>query len=301
MKPTLLVLAAGMGSRYGSLKQVDPVGPAGETILEYSVYGAIRAGFGKVVFVIRRELEKDFNEIFIQKLRPHIEVGYVFQEIEMVPPGIEVPKERVKPWGTGHAVLAAGKTVQEPFAAINADDYYGADAFMKIGAFLSNLKNNEASYAMVGFDVDNTLSENGTVSRGVCEVDTNMYLKSVVERFKIENTEKGVVSRDENDNPIYIDAKSIVSMNFWGFTPHLFTQLETHFQQFITANISNPKAEFFLPFVVDELIKTQQAKVNVLRSADKWFGVTYKDDKPLVVARIKQLVDLEVYPKSLWK
>jgi UTP-glucose-1-phosphate uridylyltransferase len=301
MKPTLLVLAAGMGSRYGSLKQVDPVGPAGETILEYSVYDAIRAGFGKVVFVIRRELEKDFNEIFIQKLQKHIEVGYVFQEIDMVPAGIKVPAERVKPWGTAHAVMVAGSKVNEPFAAINADDYYGSDAFMKIGAYLSNLDVNQSTYTMVGFDVDNTLSENGTVSRGVCEVDSNMLLKSVVERFKIENTDKGVICKDESDNAFYIDAKSIVSMNFWGFTPNFFSQLETHFQQFIKENFANPKAEFFLPFVVDELIKSKQATVNVLRSTDKWFGVTYKDDKPLVVARIKKLVEAGIYPKNLWK
>jgi NDP-sugar pyrophosphorylase family protein len=301
MKPTLLVLAAGMGSRYGSLKQVDPVGPAGETILEYSVYDAIRAGFGKVVFVIRRELEKDFNEIFIQKLQKHIEVGYVFQEIDMVPAGIKIPAERVKPWGTAHAVMVAGSTVKEPFAAINADDYYGSDAFMKIGAYLSNLDVNQSTYTMVGFDVDNTLSENGTVSRGVCEVDSNMLLKSVVERFKIENTDKGVICKDESDNAFYIDAKSIVSMNFWGFTPKFFSQLETHFQQFIKENFANPKAEFFLPFVVDELIKSKQATVNVLRSKDKWFGVTYKDDKPLVVARIKKLVEAGIYPQNLWK
>ncbi len=301
MKPTLLVLAAGMGSRYGSLKQVDPVGPAGETILEYSVYDAIRAGFGKVVFVIRRELEKDFNEIFIHKLQKYIAVDYVFQEIDMVPAGIIIPDERVKPWGTAHAVMVAGAKVKEPFAAINADDYYGSNAFLKIGAFLSNLDVNQTTYTMVGFDVDNTLSENGTVSRGVCEVDPNMLLKSVVERFKIENTDKGVICRDAQDNAFYINNKSIVSMNFWGFTPKFFSQLETHFLQFIKENYNNPKAEFFLPFVVDELIKTKKATVNVLRSADKWFGVTYKDDKPLVVARIKQLIESGAYPQNLWK
>jgi UTP-glucose-1-phosphate uridylyltransferase len=301
MKPTLIILAAGMGSRYGSLKQVDPVGQSGETILEYSVYDAIRAGFGKVVFVIRRELEKDFNEIFIHKLQKHIEVDYVFQEIDMVPDGIKVPAERVKPWGTGHAVMVASSKVKEPFAAINADDYYGSNAFMKIGAYLSNLEVKQTAYTMVGFDVDNTLSENGTVSRGVCEVDSNMLLKSVVERFKIEKTDKGVICKDLQENTFIIDSKSIVSMNFWGFTPNFFSQLETHFLKFIKENYSNPKAEFFLPFVVDELIKTNQATVNVLRSADKWFGVTYKDDKPLVVARIKKLVESGVYPQNLWK
>ncbi len=301
MKPTLLVLAAGMGSRYGSLKQVDPVGPSGETILEYSVYDAIRAGFGKVVFVIRRETEKDFNDIFINKLQNHIDIDYVFQEIDMIPQGIAVPENRVKPWGTGHAVLVAASKVKEPFAAINADDYYGLDAFMKIGEYLSKLDVSETAYAMVGFDVDNTLSENGTVARGVCEVSANMLLKSVVERFNIKNTDKGVVCTDENDKSLSIDNKAIVSMNFWGFTPKLFHQLEVLFPQFINDNYTNPKSEFFLPSVVDKLIKSNQGTVNVLRSADKWFGVTYKDDKPLVIARIKQLVDSGVYPQNLWK
>ena len=300
MKPTLVILAAGMGSRYGSLKQVDPVGPSGETILEYSVYDAIRAGFGKVVFVIRRDIENDFKEIFIHKLQKHIDIDYVFQELDMVPAGIDVPAERVKPWGTGHAVMVAATKVKEPFAAINADDYYGADAYKKMADYLSKLDNNETNYSMVGFELDNTLSEHGLVSRGVCEEDAKANLISVVERTKIGRDEKGVAYKDANDASVYISDKTIVSMNFWGFTPVFFRQLEQHFHAFIKNNYTNPKAEFFLPFVVDDLIKAKQASVKVLRSNDKWFGVTYKDDKPLVVAKIKELVEKGVYPRMLW-
>ena len=300
MKPTLLILAAGMGSRYGSLKQVYPVGPAGEAILEYSVFDAIRAGFGKVVFVIRRDIEKDFNEIFIQKLRKHIEVDYVFQEIDMIPANIKVPADRVKPWGTGHAVLVAASKVKEPFAAINADDYYGSDAFRKMAGFLSRVSNNQTSYAMVGFDLDNTLSEHGFVSRGVCEVDENSNLLGVIERTKISGTEKGVAYKDDHDASVYIDTKSIVSMNFWGFTPLFFQQLEDHFQEFIKENYTDLKSEFFLPFVVDDLIKARKANVKVLRSTDRWFGVTYKEDKPLVVGKIKELTKDGLYPVNLW-
>ena len=301
MKPTLVILAAGMGSRYGSLKQVDPVGPSGETILEYSVFDAIRAGFGKVVFVIRRDIENDFKEVFINKLQKHIEVDYVFQEIDMVPAGIKVPAERVKPWGTGHAVLVAASKVKEPFAVINADDYYGADAFKKLATYLSSLNNTETTYSMVGFDLDNTLSEFGQVSRGVCNVNSASTLISVTERTQIGRDSKGVAYKDAAGNPVYISDKSIVSMNFWGFTPTFFGQLEKQFQAFIADNFTNPKAEFYLPFVVDELIQTKQASVKVLHSADKWFGVTYKEDKPLVVAKVKELADKGVYPQPLWK
>jgi len=300
MKPTLVILAAGMGSRYGSLKQVDPVGPSGETILEYSVYDAIRAGFGKVVFVIRRDIENDFKEIFINKLRKHIEIDYVFQELSMVPAGIEVPAERVKPWGTGHAVLVAESKVKEPFAVINADDYYGADAYKKMADYLSKLNNSETSYSMVGFELDKTLSEHGLVSRGVCQEDANANLVSVVERTKIGRDEKGVAYKDANDASVYVNEKTIVSMNFWGFTPAFFSQLQQVFAKFIIDNVTNPKAEFFIPLVMDDLIKARQASVKVLRSTDQWFGVTYKEDKPMVVAKVKELVDKGVYPKALW-
>jgi UTP-glucose-1-phosphate uridylyltransferase len=301
MKPTLVILAAGMGSRYGSLKQIDPVGPSGETILEYSVYDAIRAGFGKVVFVIRKDIETDFKEIFIHKLQEHIEIDYVFQEIDMVPAGIKIPAERIKPWGTGHAVMVAASKVHEPFAVINADDYYGTDAYKKMACYLSDLNNSQTHYAMVGFELDNTLSEHGLVSRGICEVAANSSLTSVVERTKIGRDEKGVAYKDANDNPVYIPEKSIVSMNFWGFTPAFFKQMEKDFQEFIKTNYTNPKAEFFLPFVVDDLIKSGQASAKVLCSADRWFGITYKEDKPLVVARIKELVEVGIYPEKLWE
>lgn len=300
MKPTLVILAAGMGSRYGSLKQVDPVGPSGETILEYSVYDAIRAGFGKIVFVIRKDIENDFKEIFINKLQKHIQIEYVFQELNMIPAGIQVPTDRVKPWGTGHAVMVAASKVNEPFAVINADDYYGADAYTQLANYLSNLNNSEKNYAMVGFELDNTLSEHGLVSRGICDVDSHSELKSVVERTQIGRDQTGVAYKDANGNAFYIDEKSTVSMNFWGFTPVFFKQLEEHFQEFIKTNYTNPKAEIYLPFVVDDLIKTGQAKVKVLCSSACWFGVTYKEDKPMVVDRIKKLVDAGVYPKQLW-
>jgi UTP-glucose-1-phosphate uridylyltransferase len=301
MKPTLVILAAGMGSRYGSLKQVDPVGPNGETILEYSVYDAIRAGFGKVVFVIRRDIEKEFKEIFIDKLKKHIEIDYVFQELDMIPDGISVPTDRVKPWGTGHAVLVAAKAVKEPFAVINADDYYGSDAYKKIADYLLTLSPNSTAFSMVGFDMDKTLSEHGLVSRGVCELDSNGDLISVTERTKIGRDAKGVAYRDANDAPVYISEKSIVSMNFWGFSPAFFANLETHFRMFIRENAGNLKAELYLPFVVDELVKQKQATVKVLRSSDQWFGVTYKEDKPLVVAKISELVASGVYPTKLWE
>jgi UTP-glucose-1-phosphate uridylyltransferase len=300
MKPTLVILAAGMGSRYGSLKQVDPVGPSGETILEYSVFDAIRAGFGKVVFVIRRDIEKDFKEIFIDKLKHKIDIDYVFQELDMVPAGINIPADRVKPWGTGHAVLVAREKVNTPFAVINADDYYGSDAYRKISDYLNVLPNDSTAFSMVGFDLDNTLSEHGSVSRGVCDVDKDFNLISVTERTKIGRDEKGVAYRNENDQPVYINDKSIVSMNFWGFTPIFFEYLETHFKEFIKSNTINSKAELYLPFVVDELVKQKQAGVKVLRSADRWFGVTYKEDKPLVVARVAELIKSGNYPKSLW-
>jgi UTP-glucose-1-phosphate uridylyltransferase len=301
MKPTLVILAAGMGSRYGSLKQVDPVGPAGETILEYSVFDAIRAGFGKVVFVIRRDIEKDFKEVFINKLQKHIEVDYVFQELDMVPSGIKVPAERVKPWGTGHAVLVAASKVKEPFAVINADDYYGADAFRKLADYLKTLDNKQTSYSMVGFELDNTLSEHGLVSRGVCNVNAQSDLVTVTERTQIGRDSKGVAYKEADGSAVYLSEKSIVSMNFWGFTPSFFTQLEKHFVDFIKNNSTNLKAELYLPFVVDDMIQNKQAAVKVLLSSDKWFGVTYKEDKPLVVAKVKELADKGVYPQPLWK
>lgn len=301
MKPTLLILAAGMGSRYGSLKQVDPVGPSGETILEYSVYDAIRAGFGKVVFVIRKDIENDFKEIFIDKLRNHIEVDYCFQDISMVPAGTVVPADRVKPWGTSHAVLVAAGKVNEPFAVINADDYYGADAYKKMADYLSKLSNTANAYSMVGFDLNNTLSEHGSVSRGICEVDGNSLLVGVTERTKICRDAQGVAYFDAEDKPVYVDEQSIVSMNFWGFTPAFFKQLDVNFEKFIAKNSDNLKAEFFLPIIVDDLIKEKAATLTVLRSTDRWFGVTYKEDKPVVVAKIKDLVAKGVYPANLWK
>jgi dTDP-glucose pyrophosphorylase len=291
MGTTLLILAAGMASRYGSLKQIEQVGPSGETILDYSIYDAMKAGFNKVVFVIRPDIEKEFNEVFISKLKKHIEVDYVFQDISMVPDGVEVPLNRVKPWGTSHAIMVAANKNNEPFASINADDYYGAAAYKEMYGFLSKLDVAETKYAMVGYSLVNTLSEFGTVSRGICEVDNNNFLQRVTERTKISTKGNKIVFIDEKDQSIDLDANSIVSMNFWGFTPAFFDQVKAQFKFFVSANIDNPKAEIYIPLVIDELIKSKQASVKVLHSADKWFGVTYKEDKPQVVAKINSLVD----------
>jgi hypothetical protein len=302
MKPTLLVMAAGMGSRYGSLKQIDPVGPSGETIIDYSIFDALRAGFGKVVFIIRKDIEDDFKDVFITKLKNHIHVDYVFQELENLPAGFSVPEGRVKPWGTGHAILMAKDKIKEPFAAINADDFYGADAFRVMAEYLSSLPNDhQTDYAMVGYDLDNTMSENGSVSRGVCMKDQQDWLLQVTERTRISYTTDGIADNQENGNTIRLQKEDIVSMNFWGFTPEFFSQAEPYFELFLTENQNNLKSEFYIPLTVDLLIKDKKAKVKVLQSHDRWFGVTYKEDKPLVIEKLAQLTRESIYPEKLWK
>lgn len=298
MKPTLVVLAAGMGSRYGGLKQLDKLGPSGETIMDYSVYDAIRAGFGKVVFVIRKSFEQDFREIFVSKLEGKIEVELVFQELNNIPEGITFPEERTKPWGTGHAILVAKDAVKEPFVVINADDFYGAEAYQETADFL-NSKASEAEYAMCGYQLGKTLSDFGSVSRGVCQTDADGYLETVVERTSITK-ENGIVTYTQDDEKHQLSENDIVSMNFWGFHPSIFMHLEEKFTEFIKANSDDIKSEFYIPFVVDDLMKEGKVKTNVLKSESTWFGVTYQEDRPATVDKIKALVDSGKYPEKLW-
>ncbi len=300
MKPTLLVLAAGMGSRYGSLKQVDKLGPSGETIMDYSIYDAIRAGFGKVVFVIRKSIEADFKEVF-SKFNNKIKVEYVFQELDNVPTGISVPAERQKPWGTGHAVMVAIDKIDTPFAVINADDFYGADAYKVMAEHLTALQNDKDVYSMVGYVVDKTLSENGHVSRGICETDANHILKSIVERTQIQRLDGKIVFKDADEKWQPLTGKEFASMNFWGFPVSVFTELQNKFKQFIEANYQNLKSEFYIPIAIDQLIKENKANVKVLNSSAQWFGVTYKEDKQNTINNINLLVEKGVYPKNLWK
>ncbi len=298
MKPTLLILAAGIGSRYGGVKQMDEIGPSGESIIDYSVFDAIREGFGKVVFVINPKIEKDFKAIYQQRLSGKIEAAYVLQKLDNIPEGVSFSPERVKPWGTGHAVLAAKEVINTPFAVINADDFYGRQAFEVLGNFLSQLNNNETRYAMVGYQLKNTLSENGSVSRGICSIKKGL-LADVVERKKIYRTD-GQIVFEENDREIPITGNSLVSMNFWGFTPKYFAQSEAWFVDFIRENARQLKAEFYIPYVVNKLITQGNASVRVLESRDRWFGVTYQEDKALTIERVRQMVREGRYPESLW-
>ncbi len=302
MKPTLLVLAAGMGSRYGSLKQIDPVGPSGETIIDYSIYDAIRAGFGKVVFIIRKSFEQDFKELFINKLQPFIPVEYVFQEIDKVPAGVEISPERSKPWGTAHAILMAKDAINEPFAVINGDDFYGAGAFQTMANYLYALTDQQQTqYALVGYQVGNTISEHGTVSRGICLADENELLVSVTERTNIQYTRGGIAYQDSEGAFVFLKPETLVSMNFWGFTPEYFKQTEPMFSAFVKANTASLKAEFYIPSAIDSLINSSSASVRVLRSNARWFGVTYIEDKPVVIEKLAQLIKTGVYPAKLWK
>ena len=299
-KPTLLVLAAGMGSRYGSLKQMDGVGPNGEAIIDYSVYDAIRAGFGKVVFVIRHSFAQDFCEVFnAERFGGRIEVEYVFQELDNLPEGFTLPAERQKPWGTNHAVMMGANAINTPFAVINADDFYGRDAYAVIGSYLKELVGSEGKYCMVGYEVSKTLSENGTVSRGVCSVDADGNLQGMVERTKIERVDGTIVFHDlGTDEPLAENTP--VSMNLFGFTPDYFAHSEAYFKEFLKENIDNLKSEFFIPLMVNKVINEGTASMRVLQTSAKWFGVTYKEDKPQLVAKIEELIEAGVYPRNLW-
>ncbi|MCF8234787.1 MAG: nucleotidyltransferase [Bacteroidales bacterium] len=301
MKPTLLILAAGIGSRYGGVKQMDRIGPSGESIIDYSIYDAIRAGFEKVVFVINKKIEKDFQEIFEKKLIGKIETEYVLQEVTDVPVDYEIHPDRKKPWGTAHAVLVAKKNkINEPFAVINADDFYGAGAYRMLVEYFNSIDPKSNQYAMVAYELDKTLSEHGHVSRGVCTIDNEGFLREVVEHTNIEKINNNIGYKDENGNWNYLPEKTYVSMNFWGFTPGLFDFLEKGFDQFIRENAYDPKAEYYIPTVVTELINNMEATVRVLKSSDQWFGVTYKEDKEDTIEKIKELVDEGKYPLNLW-
>lgn len=299
MKPTLLILAAGMGSRFGGLKQVEPVGPNGETILEYSIFDAIRAGFGKVVFVIRESFAEDFKARFESKLSGKIEIEYVYQELNKLPKGFELPEGREKPWGTGHAVLMAKDKINEPFAAINADDFYGAEAYQVMADYLSKSIKSEV-FSMVGYQLNNTLSDFGSVSRGICVTDKNNQLSKITETHKIRLEQGTILCESENHETVELTGKETVSMNFWGFHPSVFNRIENQFIDFLRENIQLPKSEFYIPFVVFEMIQKGQVAVDVLKADSPWFGVTYKEDKPFVIEQIEQLTQKGIYPDKLW-
>jgi len=300
MKPTLVVLAAGIGNRYGGLKQIDPVGPSGEIIIDYSIYDAIRAGFGRVVFVIRPEIEDDFRSTIANHFEGRIETAYAYQELSAVPAGFSVPAERKKPWGTGHAILTAKDVVAQPFAVINADDFYGASSYQVLAQYLAKLDTTSAAYCLVGFILRNTLSDHGDVARGVCDVNPDGTLKTVVERTKIEKQGDGARYATEDGGWVALRGDERVSMNMWGFTPSLFEPLEQLFREFLEQRGADLKAEYFIPTVVDRLIRDGSATATVLESDERWFGVTYPQDKPVVVENVRRLIGQGVYPESLW-
>ncbi len=301
MKPTLLVLAAGMGSRYGGLKQLDPLGPQGQTIMDYSIYDAIQAGFGKIVFVIRKDFEQDFREKILSKYEGHIPVEVVFQSIDKLPEGYTCPADRTKPWGTNHAVMMGSEVINEPFAVINADDFYGRDAFKVIAADLTRKRDRKGDYSMVGFRVGNTMTENGSVSRGVCSTDADKNLTTVVERTAIAYDPEGrIVFTDENGVEQTLDPATPVSMNLWGFTPDYFEYSDREFRRFLDKDLNTPKSEYFIPLVVDNLIHSGEATVRVLDTDSRWFGVTYAADRPGVVEKLAALHAEGVYPDKMF-
>lgn len=299
MKPTLLILAAGMASRYGSMKQVDGFGPNGETIIDYSIYDAIKAGFGKVSFIIREEFADNFKAIFEPKLKGRIETDYVYQSFDLTPFGIDKTIERAKPWGTAHAVLAARDQIHEPFCVINADDFYGYDSFEKMAKFLTTEVSDD-TYSLIGYQIDRTLSDYGSVSRGVCKVDDEGNMVEINERTEVYFKEDGSVAYKDATGEHALPNDTRVSMNFWGFTPAIFKQSLHMFQEFVEANENNPKSEFFIPLAADGLIKSGEASFKVIPTGSKWFGVTYKEDKPIVQKSISELVNNGTYPSTLW-
>lgn len=304
-KPVLAVMAAGMGSRYGGLKQIDPVGPSGEVIIDYSLFDARRAGFEKVVFIIKHEIEDDFKAVISERISKVMQVEYAFQQLDILPEGYTVPEGREKPWGTAHAVLAAKSVIDGPFAVINADDYYGPEAFQKIYDYLATHQDDEKyEYAMVGYHLRNTLTEHGHVARGVCEVGEDGFLQRVTEHVKIvKDGNDAKFTEDEGKTWESLPGETTVSMNLWGFTPSFLKETETRFSTVLDRTLTaNPmKGEYFLPSVVSALIDEDKARVQVLTSKDKWYGVTYKEDKPVVVAALRSFIDAGVYPEKLWE
>lgn len=303
-KTTLVVMAAGIGSRFGGgIKQLEPVGPSGEIIMDYSVHDAIEAGFDKVVFIIRKDLEKDFREIIGNRMEKIIETEYAFQELDDLPAGFQKPEGRTKPWGTGQAILCCRNLVHEPFAVINADDYYGKEAFVKVHEYLAQEHPSEdgrMEFCMAGFKLGNTLSENGGVTRGICSVDAQGHLTKVTETKNIVRTPEGAAVQAEDGTLTPVDAGCPVSMNMWGFTPELFGVLEQGFAGFLAGLPDSTKGEYLIPTIVDGLIQEKKANVTVLESSDKWFGVTYKEDKPAVVRSFHELIDAGVYKEKLF-
>lgn len=296
MQTTLLILAAGMGSRYGGIKQLDKVGPSGETIMDYSVYDALQAGFNKIVFVIRKSFEQQFRELIVKKLEPLAEIHLAFQEIDNLPPGYSFSSEREKPWGTGHAIWTASHLIHEPFAMINADDFYGKEAFLAMADFLKNKAPlNSSHFAMCGYKLENTLSEYGTVSRGVC-ITTDNLLQSIEEHTRISRKENGTITDTGNETEKTLSTDTAVSMNFWGFTRDIFAPLEEKLHAFLKEHAMDNKKELYIPFVVDELIRDGKATVEVIPSAARWFGVTYREDKERAVNRLKELTHMKLYP-----
>lgn len=304
-KPVLVIMAAGMGSRYGGLKQIDPIDAQGHIIIDFSIYDAIRAGFEKLVFIIKKQDEKDFMSVIGERISKQIEVSFVYQELSNIPEGFEVPENRNKPWGTGHAILSCADVVKGPFAVINADDYYGPNALKMIYDYLCTHNDDELyRYTMVGYVLENTLTENGHVARGVCSVSEDGFLKEIHERTQIEKHD-GHAAYTEDGGQTWTDIPegSTVSMNMWGFYPSIFTELKGAFTQFLKENLdTNPlKSEFFLPTMIEQLLSQQKATVKVLKSLDRWYGVTYREDKPVVMAAIQQLKDKGLYPEKLWE
>jgi Nucleotidyl transferase len=296
-KPTLLVLAAGMGSRYGGLKQIDPIGPNGETIIDYSIYDALRAGFGKLVFIIRRDIEAAFREGIGARFEKRIAVEYVFQELDKLPAGFFVPSSRTKPWGTGQAILMAADVIHEPFAAINADDFYGAYSFR---ALAQQLSSDSADYSMVGFLLRNTLSEFGSVARGVCRIGVDGFLENVTELTKIERSGVGAKYTQPDGSVLTLTGDETVSMNMWGFTPTLFDRLRAQFAEFLKQHGQEQKSEFYIPAAVNAFIGAGQARCQVLKTSDSWFGVTYREDRPRVIESVRTLITRGEYPEKLW-
>ena len=304
-KPVLVVMAAGMGSRYGGLKQIDPVDPEGHIIMDFSIYDAVRAGFEKVVFIIKKENEADFREAIGDRVSRYVQVSYVYQDLHNLPEGYQVPEGRVKPWGTGHAILSCAGEVDGPFVVINADDYYGPHGFAMAWDFLTQNQDSpdEYRYMMVGYRLENTLTENGHVARGVCEMDEQGFLKDIHERTRIEKRPGGAAyTEDEGETWISLPGDATVSMNMWGFSASILKELAERFPKFLDENLEkNPlKCEYFLPFVVDELLKEKKASVKVAKSMDRWYGVTYREDKPMVMEAVRRLKEKGVYPEKLW-
>ncbi len=299
MKPTLLILAAGMGSRFGGLKQVEPVGPNGEAIIDYSIYDAIKAGFGKVVFIIRESFADAFKEKFDEKLKGKIQVEYIFQELDNLPEGFALPEGREKPWGTAHAILVAKNVIKEPFCALNADDFYGFNAYKVMADFLT-ASDDDSEFSMVGYHLKNTLSDFGSVSRGICNVDRNGNLQKIVETTKILKRKDEIVSIEEGGKEQSLTGNEIASMNIWGFKPSVFEVLEKKFVDFLKTEIQKPKSEMYIPSVVFEMIQEKNARVKILEANSPWFGVTYKEDKPFVVEKIGSLIAKGDYPEKLF-